>query len=249
MSASPVPLRLFIVDDEPAICHGLEELFPWNEWGFVIAGLFSNGRQALDALRLQRAHVVLTDIRMPIMDGLTLAQHIQAEGLPVHPVFLSAYADFEYARKGLLYGVRDFIVKPVEYAVLEETFTTLSRTLATAHGAVSETAVQNNLKDTVNAYIDAHLADATLEGAALAAGMTTQSLSRMYKRLSGATFAQTVHLTRMRRAGELVRSVNVRFFNVAQALGYDNAKNFTRAFRSHYGITPSEYRKTDPSKT
>ena len=182
MGVLNVPLRLFLVDDEPAIRQGLADLFPWEDWGFVITGIFENGRQALNALRLRSADVVLTDIRMPVMDGLTLAQRIQEEGLPVHLVLLSAYADCEYAHRGLFYGVKDYIIKPVEYQVMEETFLSLRRRLAAeTQKAPLQPAVQDFLTEQITAYLQTHLADATLDGAAKIVGMNALSFSRLYK--------------------------------------------------------------------
>ena len=244
MGVLNVPLRLFLVDDEPAIRQGLADLFPWEDWGFVITGIFENGRQALNALRLRSADVVLTDIRMPVMDGLTLAQRIQEEGLPVHLVLLSAYADCEYAHRGLFYGVKDYIIKPVEYQVMEEPFLSLRRRLAAeTQKAPLQPAVQDFLTEQITAYLQTHLADATLDGAAKIVGMNAKSFSRLYKSQTGTTFSQALHVARMNRARELVCNVSVRLFSIAQSLGYDNAKNFTRAFRSHFGMSPSAYRK------
>ncbi len=230
--------RLILVDDEPMILKGLKELFPWAEWGFTVVSSYGDGKQALEALRLKQADVVLTDIRMPVLDGLTLARRIGQEGIKAAVIFLSAHADFEYARKGLTYGVKGFILKPVRQQELKEIFLKLYEQLA-----LEAEPMDASLVDTVKKYISQHLRDATVYDAAKDMGISQQTLSRSYKRAAGESFANTLNKARMDMAGNLILALNMRLYNVAQELGYDNAKNFSRAFHNHYGMTPSEYRK------
>jgi len=184
------------------------------------------------------------------MDGLSLARHIYEERLPVQLVFLSAYSDFEYARKGLEYGVKDFIVKPLRYQNLEETFRNLRQScsvfqsFSSARDSLPAEDMHKSIAQQAEHYISVHLTDATLESAALALGISSQTLSRTYKRETGKTFADALLDARMERAKEMICGFNIRLFSIAEALGYSNSKNFTRAFHHYYGMTPSEYRKT-----
>lgn len=252
MSASKPVFRLFLVDDEESILRGLAELFPWQEWGFSVAGTFQNGQKALEALHMGRAaDIILSDIRMPVMDGLALAQHIHDEDLPVRVVFLSAYTDFDYARQGLQYGVCDYVVKPISYEKLEATFRAMYAALSEAlppqappPGEFSEdSAARGDLASQVDAYIASHLRDANVSDAAQAVRMSSQVFSRSYKRLCGISFTEALYRARMKQAASLVCGLHMRLFHVAEALGYDNAKNFTRAFRRYYGVSPNDYRK------
>jgi len=112
--------RLVIADDEPAILSGLVELYPWDDMGFEIVGAFNNGKQVLEFLECNKIDILLTDIRMPIIDGLEIARYAQEKGIKV--VILSAYTEFEYAKTAIAFGVRDYLVKPVGYKELNETF-------------------------------------------------------------------------------------------------------------------------------
>lgn len=238
-------LKLIIADDEAYIRSSLKQLFPWEEMGYEVVSSFSNGLAALNFMEQHPVDVLLTDIRMPVMDGLELLKTIQAHRLPVTPVILSAYSDFEYARQGIACGAVDFIVKPVSYEELVDVFTTLRQKLAPAPG----NAGMDTLSRLVH-YIEEHLEHATLEAAAQSVDLSADYVSRLFRKQEGISFSEYLLKARMIRAGALIRNINLQICAVAAQLGYNNAKNFSRAFHNYYGMTPSEYRRlnTDTEK-
>ena len=90
-------LTVFIVDDEKLIRDGMKKLFKWEENGFRICGEASNGRDALQAIRASTPDVVLTDLRMPAMDGLALTAALREQIPSVEVVIITGYDEFEYA--------------------------------------------------------------------------------------------------------------------------------------------------------
>ncbi|SFF20846.1 Two-component response regulator, YesN/AraC family, consists of REC and AraC-type DNA-binding domains [Paenibacillus catalpae] len=105
--------NVLIVDDEPVARQSLRYLIDWEELGFTVKGEAQDGRQALDMLRSQRYDLVLTDIRMPVVNGLEMAAEMQ-EFTDTPVVILSGYDDFAYAREGLRLGVKEYLLKPVD---------------------------------------------------------------------------------------------------------------------------------------
>lgn len=93
--------RVLIVDDEPLIVQNLKQAVPWQEIGCEIVGEAGNGIKALELCREVRPHIVITDIRMPKMDGIRFMEQLRAE-TPEMPavILLSGYDEFEYARPG-----------------------------------------------------------------------------------------------------------------------------------------------------
>lgn len=108
-------LNVLLVDDEPFILQGLQMLIDWNRQGYEIVHTASNGQEALEYLRKQDVDLIISDIRMPQMDGLELLELIRKEEISkAYYVVLSGYAEFSYAQKAMQYNCTEYIVKPVE---------------------------------------------------------------------------------------------------------------------------------------
>ncbi|MFH5181403.1 response regulator [Paenibacillus sp. TAB 01] len=103
---------IMIVDDEPLIRRGLRKLIETNELGWSVAGEASNGQEALLQLEQLKPNLILSDIRMPVMDGLELARHISERNCGTAVILLTGFRDFEYAQAAVRYGVKDFLLKP-----------------------------------------------------------------------------------------------------------------------------------------
>lgn len=113
--------KTLIVDDREIFLQELKRIKVWGDiTGFEITGMANNGNRALELLRKNLYDLVLTDIRMPVIDGLQLLKEIKKENLCPCVVLLSEYSEFTYARQGIIYGAFDYIVKPpTEEGILE----------------------------------------------------------------------------------------------------------------------------------
>lgn len=110
-----------IVDDMEIMRMELKRLKVWGEkTGFIVSAEAINGQDAIEKLREKRMDLVITDIRMPVVDGVELLKKIIQEELSYCVVFLSEYTEFEYARQGIVYGAFDYIVKPVDEDKVEK---------------------------------------------------------------------------------------------------------------------------------
>ncbi|WP_229750513.1 helix-turn-helix domain-containing protein [Paenibacillus nasutitermitis] len=119
---------MLIVDDEEEIRRGLEA-HDWEGMGIRAAGSCENGLIACQRLFSEPADILLTDIRMPFMDGFELIHQIVQRFPYMKIVILSGYNDFQYARQGIRYGVSDYLLKPVSRADIDETFGRIVREL------------------------------------------------------------------------------------------------------------------------
>lgn len=104
--------KLLIVDDEEIELDGMSKLINWNKYDFELVGTAINGQEGLELIREKHPDIVVTDIKMPVMDGLQLIAAVQAEGLDVQFVVLSGYGDYEYTSQAMQMGIRHYILKP-----------------------------------------------------------------------------------------------------------------------------------------
>jgi YesN/AraC family two-component response regulator len=241
--------RLLIVDDEEDIRRGLAELFPWGEIGFEVAGTAENGRQAFELVAAGGVDAVFSDIRMPVLSGIELAKALSEAGLAVPVVFLSAFKDFAYARQALQYGVRDYVLKPTDFTDIRSVFSKLRRELdrgrpadGGAQGA-DRAAGGDPVVSSIQRYVERDCAHASLKGAARAVGMNPQYVSRLFHERSGENFHTFLARTRMEKAARLLRDGGHPAYEVSEMVGYSNQKNFTRAFKRHFGTAPLAFRR------
>lgn len=120
-------LKVLLVDDSYRAVEGLVRHIPWDETGCVCAGTAANGRDALELARKLLPNVVITDVRMPIMDGVELCSHLHEEFPGTALIVLSAYDDFEYAKQLIPLGVRNYFLKPMDDAKIRELAQMLSQ--------------------------------------------------------------------------------------------------------------------------
>ncbi|WP_054026720.1 response regulator transcription factor [Bacillus sp. FJAT-28004] len=113
--------RVFLVDDEPFIIEGLYDIIDWSAFGLEIVGSAENGQDALEALKESSADILLTDISMPVMDGLTLIREARQFRPDLKVIILSGFNEFDYIKSGLKLGVENYLLKPINIDELQET--------------------------------------------------------------------------------------------------------------------------------
>lgn len=242
--------RVIVVDDEEKIREGIVNLFPWESIGFQIIENFSNGKDALEWLKQEnKVDVVMTDIRMPGMDGITLSSHLSDYQTKV--VYFSSYHTFEYAKSAILNRVVDYLVKPIKYEELVQCFERIKQMLDEEHTVVMEVAKEDtfvppsyyeSIIQRITDYLEDSYREATLEDAARQVHLSASYLSRLFKEKVGVNFSDYLMKVRMEKAKNLLGDISYKQYEIAYRVGYDNPKNFSRAFKTYYGISPKDFR-------
>ncbi|OMF94771.1 response regulator [Paenibacillus sp. FSL R7-0337] len=133
--------KVLLVDDEVYVRKGLLEIIPWEALEFSVVGEANNGAEALEMIEQLEPDLVITDIRMPTLDGLDLIRSVYTQaGLPMIFIIISGFNDFNYAQQAMRYGVRDYILKPID----EEEMTAALRKLSYAMGRKRIAALTND---------------------------------------------------------------------------------------------------------
>ena len=106
-------LKVFLVEDESIVRESLRDNIPWNEYGYEFVGEAGDGEMALPLIRKTQPDLLITDIQMPFMDGLSLTHIVKKELPQIRVIVISGFDDFEYARRALTEGVDQYIMKPI----------------------------------------------------------------------------------------------------------------------------------------
>lgn len=145
-------LKVMIVDDEPYILQGLQILIDWNQEGFEIEALMTNGKDALDFLKEHKVDLIISDIKMPIMTGLDLLEEINRQNLSdAKFVLLTGYDDFQYVQRAIRNNCMDYILKPVS----KDDLLALLRKVSNLND--EKNIVQENQKKMEDAYLATNL--------------------------------------------------------------------------------------------
>ncbi|GAA4852971.1 hypothetical protein GCM10023310_34970 [Paenibacillus vulneris] len=243
--------KLLAADDEEDTRDTLCNCFPWESVGFTVVQQVSNGLEALSYLESNPVDALLCDIRMPVMSGLELCKQIHERRLGVRIVLLSAYRDFEYAREAMTYGVSHYMLKPAKYDDIVNVFTQLKTVLDEAKSGFEAGGMGNS--ETLSGFTDPVISSIvksvnqdyrtiTLQQASETVEMNTSYVSVYFKKKTGMHFSEYVLKVRMEKAAELLKHGHMKAFEVSEAVGYANPKNFIRAFKQYHGITPGQFK-------
>ncbi len=111
-------LKIFLVEDETVIREGFRDKIPWEQYGFRLVGEAADGEMEMHMIRKLRTDVLITDIKMPFMDGLSLSEIVKEEFPKMKIIIISGYDDFEYARQAISVGVDQYLLKPITRTAL-----------------------------------------------------------------------------------------------------------------------------------
>ncbi|MFS0774471.1 response regulator [Neobacillus sp. 3P2-tot-E-2] len=254
---------ILIVDDEPRTRQGLKKnLDAWANGNYQIITA-SNGEEAIQMMKENKVHILITDIRMPEITGLELLKI--AKELNIFPVIIviSAYSEFEYAQEALRLGVINYLLKPIsKKALIEAVEEALKEVEKKQRAGLIEKVVDTKLVDanTQNPqnrepireaidYINNNLKnELTQKEVADHVHLNPSYLSSLFKEHVKLTFSEYVTRRRIQRAKELLMTTNLPINDIAEESGYKTAKYFIKIFRELEGVTPSAYRKNNNEK-
>lgn len=246
-----------LVDDNPTITEALARSIRWQHFGFEVSRLFEDGAEALDYIMKHRPDVVITDIRMPRMDGIELARRLKQLQLRTHVIVLSAYSDFSYAQSLIRYGGYGYLLKPLDEEELEVMLDELSlklkdRELLEMANRTDDEAklasANESIVERAKAYAQQHLHEPiSLDAVAEGIHLSKNYFCNVFKSETGLTFWDYLTQIRIDKAKELLLT-DMKTYEIAYTVGYENASYLSKVFKKAYGMTPTEYRKNGTCK-
>lgn len=240
---------VIIVEDENLIAKNIAKHIEEENPHFKVIGIYSNGEDALAAIKEHPPAVVFTDISMPVMTGLELASELYRLMSHIKCVILTGYADFEFAREAMHYGVKDYLLKPLDVEELHQVLKNLELALTdispqTKAESVSESAyTPAEIVTLVKDYIEKHYSEELdLNSIARVFGFSSSYLTKVFNKIENTTPSKFIRSYRMGIAKQLLNDTNMSIQQVASHVGYNDQFHFSRSFKQTFGISPTEYK-------
>lgn len=244
-------LNVAIFDDNPLVLEAINRTIAWDELGCVVVGTADNGMDAAALLEQTRVDVIISDIVMPGMDGLALAEKILNAGIHVKIILITGFSEFKLAQRAVSLGVFDLLSKPV----MNEDICRVVRKAVQALQdererdprllpARTSSAGLSPLVRRAMAYLEEHyVQDLTLANVADQLQVSPSYLSRLTKSEIGQGFIEILTDIRLTMALYLLRQADTKVYEVAARVGYKEYPYFYQVFKKRYGYSPKEYRK------
>ncbi|KRE36795.1 response regulator transcription factor [Paenibacillus sp. Soil522] len=241
---------ILLVDDERWVRTALRKVIERSGHPFQVVKECSNGLEALEWLENNTAHVIMTDVKMPVMDGITLVKQLQERKQQTEVVMISGYDDFPYLQFALRAQVVDYLLKPVEVDDMSSCLETIQGRLAKVDAAkplaaaADEDEQESPIQQAVR-YIHSVLpGDITLQEVAAKVHLNPSYLSQLFKQQMKINFIDYVLEHRMEKAKQFLSQTTLRVSEIAERVGYSDLAYFSNAYKRITGMTPSEYRKS-----
>lgn len=242
-------LKVLIVDDEALVRRGIMLGVDWSARDCVVVGEAANGEEGIAAVERYKPNLIITDVRMPRMDGIEMMNRLREAGCRAHVIVLTAHSDFSYARSALQFGADDYLLKPFRDQELmaaidkvrrkekELTALTPQDTLPLEKGDKSKYVLQ------ALEYIAEHYADQDIAITSIAAhlGVSEGHLSHVFKKETSYTIISYLTQYRVHTAMKLLQDCRYKVYEVAEMVGYRDVAYFGSTFKKLVGVSPSEY--------
>ena len=258
-------ISVVIIEDEEYIRRELVLTTPWEQFGCTVIGEAADGVSGAELILRSRPNLVVTDIRMPGMDGIRMLEEVcrmsTAESRPI-AIIISGHQEFEYARSALKLGVEDYLLKPIDDRELERVVrsaVTRVKSRSSELLAHLDREVQGRIESLIPAidtrtleqshagvavqFLSDHIGDHIgLAEVAEHVGITASYMSRVFSEHTGYTVMEYLTRLRIRLAAELLRDQSIQVKEVMIQSGYHDPSYFGQVFRRFLGLTPSKFR-------
>ena len=244
-------LKVLIVEDEEMIRKGIVLTVDWAALDCVVVGEASNGLEGLEAARRLEPTLIITDLKMPQMDGLEMLRALREEGCAAYVIILTAYDQFEYAQSALRLGAVDYLLKPFHDGELENAVNRLRSRMESGPVAPETMGIPRKGDKSryvleAMAYISKHYNEPDISVGTVAQSLNISEgyLSHTFKKETDYTLLNYLTRYRIHKAMELLKDCRVKVYEVAEQVGYRDIAYFSATFKKYTGISPSEYQLT-----
>ncbi|KQX45729.1 response regulator transcription factor [Paenibacillus sp. Root444D2] len=252
-------MNILLVEDEAVIRQGITQLIEQMPDDFRIVKSAANAKEALHyMLHEEPPDCIITDIRMPEMDGLTLTARIREMHADIPIIIVSGYSDFEYAQQAIRYRVCDYLLKPIDRMALITAIGKIRRIPGPmtpspfepkpaeknpVEGTGTHTEKTSSIIRKVREYIGTHIQDdLRLQVIADNVHLNPNYLCQLFKTETKTNLSDYITEARIERSKQLLSGTQLKIYDVARLSGYQSPKHFMLVFKQKVGKTPSAFR-------
>lgn len=251
--------QVLIAEDEDIIRKGIAYTMDWVSMGCTIIGEAANGKEGIEKIKELKPDIVLTDIMMPVIDGIEMIKQGQ-EIADFKAIIMTSYADFEYAKQAIELGVSAYLMKPVEEEELKKNIAKIITEIEKDRQLQQLTEkmksaddidtlfiksdkdndyVQRILKETKERYAD----KISIESFSEELGVSGSYLSRKFKEATGQTYLDFLNKYRIQKAVKLLETGTYKIYEVSEMTGFSDYKYFSTVFKKYTDSSPSDFVK------
>jgi two-component system, response regulator YesN len=244
--------KAIIVDDEALVREAVQMLAKWSEFDITMVFEASNAIEALSIIQREAPRLIITDMKMPGMDGVQFLKRLQELPIRCRVLVISGFQDYEYTRQAIRSNVVDYILKPIDGNDLNDAISTAMALIEDEDRALEqdpskdEPSLAPSLIREIERYVkDNYNRELGLDALSRRFFISKEHISRSFKKEFGMNLFDFVADLRIRSAKDLMRRTSLSIEEVARRVGYSNGSYFSKAFRKSTNMTPSEFRAGD----
>ncbi|MDU4961882.1 MAG: helix-turn-helix domain-containing protein [Sporomusaceae bacterium] len=249
--------KVVIVEDEDIIRKGIIFMVDWLKAGCVVAGEAADGEEGLARIREVQPDIVITDVKMPVKDGLQMLE-ASIDSFGYEAIIISGYSEFAYAKKAISLNVTEYLLKPIDFDHLYRTLEKLTAKIAVKRQWRAYLQTQKNsavlpdpalLSETKCKYTGKMLAyiQTFYREKISIADLSRQFrrsgtyLNAKFKKETGCTFNDFLNRYRVLQAVDLLQQGGLRMYEIAEAVGFQDYKYFIQVFKKYIGCSPGKF--------
>ncbi len=240
--------KALIIDDIVLVRDAIRMLGQWELFGITMILEAGNAQEGLDIIYREKPELIITDMKMPVMDGTSLLKRLEEEQIKSKIIIISGFSDFKYTRLAIQSKVIDYILKPVDPQDLNNAIAAAMSEIEKEFPPVSppeEEALQtgNQLINDVLGYIRKnYMEELTLPVLADTFHISKEYLSRLFKKETGTNLFSYIMEMKLNEARTLLSDTEMTLEDIAFKLGFSNGNYFSKVFKKNVGQSPRDYR-------
>ena len=232
--------RILVTDDEKHSRVGVSTTLRQQYKEKLHIDTANHGEEAFELIGRHAYDLLITDIRMPKMDGLQLLEALRNDNNRIDTILLTGFAEFEYAQQGIKLGAIDYLVKPIHQ---EQLIASVERVLHSVKKAGHRYISSNSYIQEAIDFMEQHIAEAfTIKEVSSHVHLNASYFSVLFKEETGNSFTDFLSTLRIEKAKMLLRDTELSLDDICEQIGIQSTSYFIKMFKKFEGVTPNQFR-------